>query len=134
MTPHLLDDRDGRIAEAMPLGSPETTAVSRRREEVSQPQARPTVCQVLHTLQVGGAEVLAARLARRLRDSYRFLFVCLDALGTLGEKLRGEGFSVEVLDRRAGLDWRSCCDWPNCSAGSVSSYCTLTNTPHSFTP
>ena len=28
---------------------------------------RATVCQVLHGLQVGGAEVLAARLARRLR-------------------------------------------------------------------
>lgn len=68
---------------------------------------RPTICQVLHSLQVGGAEVLAARLARRLRKSYRFLFVCLDRLGSLGEELRAEGFPVEVLDRRPGLDWRS---------------------------
>jgi glycosyltransferase involved in cell wall biosynthesis len=61
---------------------------------------------VLHTLCVGGAEVLAARLARGLRDRYRFLFVCLDELGTLGEELRNEGFPVHVLGRRPGLDLR----------------------------
>lgn len=67
---------------------------------------KATVCQLLHTLNVGGAEVLAARLARRLRPHYRFLFVCLDELGVLGEELRSEGFSVEVLRRRPGLDCR----------------------------
>jgi glycosyltransferase involved in cell wall biosynthesis len=67
---------------------------------------RPAVCQVLHGLRVGGAEVLAARLARRLQQSYRFSFVCLDELGSLGEELRGEGFTVEVLDRRPGIDIR----------------------------
>jgi glycosyltransferase involved in cell wall biosynthesis len=55
---------------------------------------------------VGGAEVLAARLARRLRPRCRFLFVCLDELGALGEELCAEGFPVEVLRRRPGLDWR----------------------------
>ncbi len=64
----------------------------------------PTVCQVLHSLEVGGAEVLAARLARRLSDRYRFVFACLDDLGPLGQELREEGFSVEVLERRPGLD------------------------------
>jgi L-malate glycosyltransferase len=65
-----------------------------------------TVCQILHGLQVGGAEVLAARLARQLNRDYRFLFICLDELGSLGRELRDEGFPVEVLDRRPGLDWR----------------------------
>jgi glycosyltransferase involved in cell wall biosynthesis len=65
-----------------------------------------TVCQVLHSLHVGGAEVLAARLARRLGNRYRFLFVCLDELGELGEELRAGGFPVHVLGRRPGLDWR----------------------------
>jgi glycosyltransferase involved in cell wall biosynthesis len=69
--------------------------------------AGSTICQVLHSLQMGGAEMLAARLARQLRGRYRFLFVCLDQLGTLGEELRSEGFPVEVLNRRPGLDWRS---------------------------
>lgn len=67
---------------------------------------KPTVCQLLHGLWVGGAEVLAARLARQLRDYYRFVFVCLDELGSLGEELQREGFRVEVLGRQPGLDWR----------------------------
>ena len=66
-----------------------------------------TICQVLHGLQVGGAEILAARLARQLNRDYRFLFICLDELGTLGQELRFEGFSVQVVDRRPGLDRRS---------------------------
>jgi glycosyltransferase involved in cell wall biosynthesis len=60
----------------------------------------------LHSLKVGGAEVLAARLARQLAGPYRFLFVCLDELGTLGQELREEGFPVWVLERKPGLDWR----------------------------
>jgi glycosyltransferase involved in cell wall biosynthesis len=67
---------------------------------------RPTICQVLHGLGVGGAEVLAARLARRLADAYRFVFVCLDELGVLGERLRDEGFPTSVIDRGPGFDWR----------------------------
>jgi len=65
---------------------------------------RPVVLQVLHTLEVGGAEVLAARLARRLQGQYRFAFACLDGLGTLGEELLGEGFPVKVLERKRGID------------------------------
>ena len=64
------------------------------------------ICQLLHGLRVGGAEVLAARLARQLGERYRFHFVCLDELGTLGEELHGDGFPVEVLGRRPGVDWR----------------------------
>ncbi len=65
-----------------------------------------TVCQVLHSLTIGGAEVLAANLARRLSDRYRFVFACLDDLGPLGEQLRSEGFLVEVLGRKEGFDVR----------------------------
>lgn len=64
------------------------------------------VCQVLHSLCVGGAEILAARLARRLRERFQFVFACLDERGTLGEELQHEGFPVHVLGRRAGRDWR----------------------------
>jgi glycosyltransferase involved in cell wall biosynthesis len=73
--------------------------------------ARPslTICQVLHSLQVGGAEVLAARLARQLGRGYRFVFACLDELGSLGQELRGENITVHVLNRRAGFDWK--CPW-----------------------
>jgi len=58
---------------------------------------------------VGGAEVLAARLARRLRRAFRFVFACLDEVGPLGEELRAEGFPVVLLGRKAGLDWG--CPW-----------------------
>ena len=75
---------------------------------MSKPEMRPagTICQILHTLTLGGAEILAARLARRLAGTYRFVFVCLDRLGTLGEELRAEGFPVHVLCQQPGLDWR----------------------------
>ena len=71
---------------------------------VDRQQTCPTVCQVLHGLTVGGAEVLAAALARRLRDRCRFVFACLDDLGTLGRHLRDEGFIVEVIGRKPGVD------------------------------
>jgi glycosyltransferase involved in cell wall biosynthesis len=64
-----------------------------------------TVCQLLHSLNVGGAEILAARLARRLRGSFRFVFACLDDVGPLGEQLREDGFPVYSLDRKPGFDW-----------------------------
>lgn len=67
-------------------------------------ESRPTVLQVLHTLEVGGAEVLAARIARRLQERFHFVFACLDGLGTLGKQLREEGFRVEVLNRKPGID------------------------------
>lgn len=67
---------------------------------------RPVIGQLLHTLNVGGAEVLAGNLARRLQDRYRFVFFCLDELGQGAERLLGEGFVVEVIGRKDGLDWR----------------------------
>jgi glycosyltransferase involved in cell wall biosynthesis len=67
-------------------------------------ESPPVICQLLHSLIVGGAEVLAARLARRLAGRHRFVFACLDGLGTLGRELRQEGFAVEVVDRRPGVD------------------------------
>lgn len=67
---------------------------------------RPVICQVLHSLMIGGAEILAADLARKLQKRFQFVFVCLDNLGPLGEQLRDEGFVVEVLERKPGIDWR----------------------------
>jgi len=77
------------------------------RERLPVRAHRPTVCQILHSLRMGGAEVLAVRLARQLADRHRFVFVCLDELGRLGQDLQAEGFRIEVLARRPGIDWRS---------------------------
>ncbi len=65
---------------------------------------RATICHVLFSLTVGGAEVLAARLARRLSGSHRTIFCCLDDIGALGDGLRDEGFPVHHLQRRSGLN------------------------------
>lgn len=66
----------------------------------------PTVCQVVHSLHIGGAELLVTDLSRALRDRFRFVFACLDGDGPLADQLRGEGHIVEVLNRKAGVDWR----------------------------
>lgn len=91
-----------------PLPEVERQAAGRpRAASISAPQSvRPMVAQVLLSLTVGGGEVLAARIARRLHDRFRFVFFCLDGLGTLGEELRDDGFDVHVLERRPGIDWR----------------------------
>ncbi len=66
---------------------------------------RPTVCHVLHGLRVGGAEVLATRMARRFVN-HRSIFACLDERGTLADELQRDGFAVHLLGRRAGFDPR----------------------------
>lgn len=71
---------------------------------MSHTDDRPTICQVLLTLNVGGAELLAAGIARALNDRYRFVFACLDVCGSIGESLQAEGFPVEVIDRTQGVD------------------------------
>ncbi|MBN1912575.1 MAG: glycosyltransferase [Pirellulales bacterium] len=63
------------------------------------------ICQLLHSLTVGGAEVLAAELGRKLGPRHRFVFFCLEELGTLGRQLKEEGFTVEVIGRRPGIDF-----------------------------
>lgn len=61
---------------------------------------------VVHVMQVAGAEVLVAETVRRLRGRIEPTIFCLDALGTLGERLRAEGVEVVCLGRRPGRDWR----------------------------
>jgi glycosyltransferase involved in cell wall biosynthesis len=68
-------------------------------------ETKKTICHVLLSLTVGGAEMLAARLARRFRGDFRVVFACLDDLGTLAEGLREEGFTIARIGRRPGLDW-----------------------------
>lgn len=68
---------------------------------------RPVICQVLHSLDIGGAEVLAAGMARDLSDRYRFVFACLDdEVGVLGEEFAERGVPMQVFDRQPGIDWK----------------------------
>lgn len=65
---------------------------------------RPTICQLLHGLPIGGAEVLADRFVRCLADRYRFVIACLDQVGTIGEALETDGFTLRHLHRKPGFD------------------------------
>lgn len=60
---------------------------------------------VLHAMQVAGAEVLVRELVRRLRGRVEPSIFCLDAVGRIGEELRGEGVPVVCLGRKPGRDW-----------------------------
>ena len=67
----------------------------------------PVICQVLHSLDIGGAEVLAAGLARELSDRYRFVLACLDnQVGVLGEEFAARGVPMKVFHRQPGIDWK----------------------------
>jgi L-malate glycosyltransferase len=82
---------------------------SRQRNETGRTRELPTICHVLHTLNVGGAELLARDFALEHQDRFRPVFVCLDAIGTIGKELRAKGYTVEVIGRCPGFDYR--CVW-----------------------
>ena len=67
---------------------------------------RITVCQLLFSLGVGGAEVLATDIAEAGGDEFRFVFGCLDRAGPLADQLRKSGHIVEVFHRKPGFDLR----------------------------
>lgn len=81
-------------------------AASVTDESPSFRRSPPVVCQVLHAMSVGGAEVLAKQFAERSAGVVQTVFACLDDLGELGEDLRAQGVPVKVLGRRPGFDWR----------------------------
>lgn len=62
------------------------------------------ICQLLHTMTTGGAEVLANRIGRGFRGKNEVVFACLDGIGELGESLQADGFHVEYLGRQRGID------------------------------
>lgn len=65
----------------------------------------PPLVQVLHSLECGGAERLALRLAQGLAPSEVTTFICLDSRGPLATEAEANGFEVHVLDRQPGVDW-----------------------------
>lgn len=85
-------------------GLPSHAHRERSADHAGRRDPRPAVCQLLHSLSVGGAEILAARIAHRLRDSIRFVFTCLDDRGPLADNLVRDGFPVHCLGRRPGFD------------------------------
>lgn len=63
------------------------------------------MCQVVHSLRTGGAELLAIDFARNQVDLFDSYFVCLDDAGELATSVQKEGFSVVDLKRKPGIDF-----------------------------
>ncbi|WP_020474810.1 glycosyltransferase [Zavarzinella formosa] len=59
----------------------------------------------IHVMQVAGAEVLIEETIRRLGPAIEPTILCLDAIGTIGERLIARGVPVICLNRKAGRDW-----------------------------
>jgi glycosyltransferase involved in cell wall biosynthesis len=78
--------------------SPRTTSPER--------DARPVVCHVVHSLNLGGAEVLATRMAARLANDFRPVVACLDDAGVLADRLSEQNIPWIHLKRGGGLDWK----------------------------
>jgi glycosyltransferase involved in cell wall biosynthesis len=64
------------------------------------------ICHVIHALGVGGAEVLVDQMVRRMSERFRCVVAVLDEVGEIGQKLIADGFDVELLERRPGIDRR----------------------------
>lgn len=66
----------------------------------------PKILHVVISMVVGGAERLVYDMVRypKFTDN-KPIVCCLENLGELGAKLREQGFTVHVKQRRPGLDW-----------------------------
>lgn len=65
------------------------------------------VMQIALSLMIGGTEKLVYDIVHHIdKDLVSPVVCCLDSLGHFGENLQKEGFSVHVLQRQPGLDWR----------------------------
>ena len=67
--------------------------------------SRKRILQLLHSLNTGGAEILADRFGRNFADQYDIIFACLDDVGEIGERLLEDGFQVVELRRGTGIDF-----------------------------
>jgi hypothetical protein len=88
------------IFKMVPHSTPSQTSVSGRLS------GRLRVAFVMHVMHVAGAEVLVAETIHRLAGRIEPVVLCLDSVGTLGERLLAEGVPVVSLGRRPGRDWR----------------------------
>lgn len=65
------------------------------------------VMQLVLSLAIGGTERLVYDLVRQLDKGFVSPIVCcLDESGLFGEELRLNGYQVDTLNRKPGIDWR----------------------------
>ncbi len=93
-------------------------------------QARIRVGFVVHVMQIAGAEVLVAETIRRLGERIEPTVFCLDAIGSLGERLRREGVDVSNVLSVVGPAW--ICglpgEWPQRFGRATWTFCMPTST------
>lgn len=65
---------------------------------------KPHICQVLHSLECGGAERLALRLGEKLAEKAGVSLCLLDTEGPLVKAAQERAIPVDVIGRRPGLD------------------------------
>lgn len=82
------------------------TAQPEQQSAGRKPTQLGTVCHVVHSLGVGGAEVLVADMIRSLSVRFRCVVACLDDIGSIGESLIAEGVPLKLLNREPGIDWK----------------------------
>jgi len=87
------------------LASNSVPAMGRGTVADAARRPKPVICQLVHTLNVGGAEILARQFAERASEEFDFVFVCLDSAGLMADELRAAGYVVETLRRRPGFDF-----------------------------
>ena len=56
-------------------------------------------------MQVAGAEALIEQVIRRLGPAIEPTVLCLDSIGTIGNRLIARGVPVICLNRKSGKDW-----------------------------
>ncbi len=64
------------------------------------------IAYIVHSLNLGGTERLAADMSLALKDSFDMSIVCLDEPGIWAEQVREKGVAVTCLYRQPGLDFR----------------------------
>lgn len=81
------------------------TGESRLQRMKSMPKEPIRIGFCVHKMQVAGAEVLIERMIEHFGTAIEPSIFCLDAIGSIGEKLLSKGIPVTVLDRQPGIDW-----------------------------
>jgi len=97
------------FSKRLPAAESSTTAAQQpafTSEVIPLRARRPIrVAFVVHLMQVAGAEVLIDEIIRRLGSAIEPTILCLDDVGSIGERLRTQGVPVIVLGRHAGRDF-----------------------------
>src|SRR5690606_26161455 len=70
----------------------------------SKPMRNSHLAHVVLGLPFGGTEILVERMLRNPPAGFTASCICLDHIGEVGERLRADGFRVDLAGRKPGFD------------------------------